>query len=258
MRNDTARKNEQGSRKSFQLDFFTDLLPEIDTQSNATRAVDFENISFGGEGKSESGLSNTENRNGRPESQCTTSFGRESRDESGGNGSSSDVWITDTINTRSQGWLPGRQDSQREIIYRYIGRDSAVNVGSGMGYAELHGLSTNTLRRSVSESQGEGGLLESERPSADNWANVEWIYCRDNKYRPILTGLNPVIRTIKSSVTPLANGLPEGMVCGGGDSESIDANETQEARVMRLRGYGNAICIQVATEFIKAFMAVNE
>jgi len=34
----------------------------------------------------------------------------------------------------------------------------------------------------------------------------------------------------------------------------INPQATGEARVMRLRGYGNAIVPQVAAEFIKAFM----
>jgi hypothetical protein len=34
----------------------------------------------------------------------------------------------------------------------------------------------------------------------------------------------------------------------------IDAQKTAEARVMRLRGYGNAIVPQVAAEFIRSMM----
>lgn len=163
-------------------------------------------------------------------------------------------WIANAINARPQGRLPGWTDSQREIVYRYAGRDSAIN---GVGYAELFRLNANTIRRSTDKGKVESGLLESERPGA-NWEDVEWIYCRDNKYRPILRGLKPVIRTVKSCTKPLVNRLPAGVVCSSGGSESIDANETQEARVMRLRGYGNAIVPAVAAEFIKAFMTVND
>lgn len=86
------------------------------------------------------------------------------------------------------------------------------------------------------------------------WDNPDWIYCRDGKYRPILAGLKPIIRAVKSGVTALVNGVSERVVHSGGDSESINANETKEARVMRLRGYGNAICPQTAAMFIEAFM----
>jgi DNA (cytosine-5)-methyltransferase 1 len=75
------------------------------------------------------------------------------------------------------------------------------------------------------------------------WTDPDWLYCRDEKYRPI-----------KSSIEPLANGLPRGMGYSSDPSEPIDADNTQEARVMRLKGYGNAIVPQVAASFIKAFM----
>ena len=75
------------------------------------------------------------------------------------------------------------------------------------------------------------------------WDNPDWLYCRDEKYRPI-----------KPSIEPLANGLPRGMGYSSDPSEPIDADNTQEARVMRLKGYGNAIVPQVAASFITAFM----
>jgi DNA (cytosine-5)-methyltransferase 1 len=68
---------------------------------------------------------------------------------------------------------------------------------------------------------------------------IEWIYCRDNKYRPI-----------KPGVKPLVDGLPKGMVYSS--DSIISPNETHEARVVRLKGYGNAIVPAVAAEFIKA------
>ena len=67
-------------------------------------------------------------------------------------------------------------------------------------------------------------------------SEIDWIFCRDEKYRPIEPG-----------IFPLVDGVPRGMV------HSSDPNATQEARAMRLRGYGNAIVPQVAAEFIRAF-----
>ena len=78
------------------------------------------------------------------------------------------------------------------------------------------------------------------------WHNTDWLYCRDNKYRPV-----------KSGIKPLVNGIARGMVHGSDPSAPINPNATQEARVMRLKGYGNAIVPQVAAEFIKAFMEVT-
>lgn len=68
------------------------------------------------------------------------------------------------------------------------------------------------------------------------WSNPDWIECRDNKFRPI-----------KSSIQPLVDGVSKGVVPGR------DPDCSPVARVMRLRGYGNAIVPQVAAEFINSF-----
>jgi hypothetical protein len=44
------------------------------------------------------------------------------------------------------------------------------------------------------------------------------------------------------------------MVPGGDPGSPIDPNRTAEARVMRLRGYGNSIVPQLGAIFIRAFM----
>jgi DNA (cytosine-5)-methyltransferase 1 len=75
---------------------------------------------------------------------------------------------------------------------------------------------------------GEGLRIEeatgSPRPSGfrGGWGDIEWLHCRDSKYRPTQSGL-----------FPLAHGV--------------------SGRVGRLRAYGNAIVPQVAAEFIQAW-----
>lgn len=49
-------------------------------------------------------------------------------------------------------------------------------------------------------------------------------------------------------------GIPKGLVRGGDRSMAPDANQSAEARTMRLKGYGNAIVPQVAALFIAAAM----
>lgn len=78
-----------------------------------------------------------------------------------------------------------------------------------------------------------------------NASDVDWLYCRDNKYRPI-----------KSGVKPLVDGAAEKLVRGSDTSAPIEADNTQEARIMRLKGYGNAIQAQTAEAFIRAFMSI--
>jgi len=55
------------------------------------------------------------------------------------------------------------------------------------------------------------------------WREAEWIYCRDEKLRPIEPGSSP-----------LATGITN--------------------RVGKLRGYGNALCAPVAQSFIEAYL----
>ena len=57
-------------------------------------------------------------------------------------------------------------------------------------------------------------------------------------------------------IFPLAARLPRGVVH---DGDPISPNDSQEARVMRLTGYGNAINIDVAVTFIQSIMElINE
>jgi DNA (cytosine-5)-methyltransferase 1 len=77
-----------------------------------------------------------------------------------------------------------------------------------------------------------GGVVGNEGPAAGDpgftngfWADAEWIWCRDQKFRAVEPG-----------TFPLAHGAPN--------------------RVGRLRGYGNALCAPVAQAFIEAYLEV--
>lgn len=61
-------------------------------------------------------------------------------------------------------------------------------------------------------------------PTNGLWGDADWLFCRDGKWRPVEPG-----------TFPLANGAP--------------------SRVGRLRAYGNAINVEVATTFIEAVMS---
>jgi DNA (cytosine-5)-methyltransferase 1 len=72
-----------------------------------------------------------------------------------------------------------------------------------------------------------GKLTRLERPGPTNgfWRDVDWLYCRDERWRPVMP-----------HSFPLVNGAP--------------------ARVGRLRGYGNGIVAPVATAFIEEIMSI--
>lgn len=94
-----------------------------------------------------------------------------------------------------------------------------------------------------SQSRGEATETARHRSTANSASGIDWIYCKDEKYRPI-----------KSGVAPLVDGIARGVVYSGG---AIDANNTAYAKTIRLKGYGNAINADIAAEFISAFMEIG-
>lgn len=72
------------------------------------------------------------------------------------------------------------------------------------------------------------------------WRDADWLLCRDGKWRPV-----------ESGTFPLVAGLTKGLVPSSRQGMAIDANKTAEARVMRLRGYGNAINAEAARTWVE-------
>ena len=88
------------------------------------------------------------------------------------------------------------------------------------------------------------GRGPQERAEAGGaWDDLGWLTCSDGKSRPSQPG-----------IFPLVDGVSQGVVRGGDRSMAPDANQSAEARTMRLKGYGNAIVPQVAAIFITAAM----
>ena len=138
-------------------------------------------------------------------------------------------WVANSNGLRSEGQCRGGQDGVAEHS-----EDSRV------GNSQRNGHDGNQIGRGIGESKGDSRVCESERSSADS---IEWLYCRDQKYRPI-----------KSGIKPLVDGVARGVVHSS--DSVITPNASAEARTIRLKGYGNAIVAPVAEEFIRATMDV--
>ncbi len=81
----------------------------------------------------------------------------------------------------------------------------------------------------------QGAALGETNPLRGFWSGADWIYCRDGKYRPVEPGTQPLVDGLSYK---LGSGSPfEG-----------------KSRVGMLRGYGNAIVPQVASEVVREFM----
>ena len=94
------------------------------------------------------------------------------------------------------------------------------DTADGTGLAGIEGTVIGELSEGYGEVYACSGLPDQDHGA---WSNADWLLCRDGNFRPV-----------ESGTFPLANGVP--------------------ARVVRLRGYGNAIVPQVAAQFIRNFM----
>lgn len=173
---------------------------------------------------------------------------RELADANGGQSRLGDVQRGRQHRLRAQSGCPdGRaRDRERpeagELLPERPG-ECAVGPAGDAGIVGHANLTRCETRHVV----GVGNKTRSEQPTQSGiWDDVEWIACRDGKYRPAQSGIFPLVAR-----------LPRGMVRGGDPGAPIDPNTSAEARVMRLRGYGNSIVAMVAAEVIGAYMDVS-
>jgi len=144
-------------------------------------------------------------------------------------------------------------------------------------------------RRGREVMQGRTGELLARQAGPCNgfWRDAVWLPCRDGKARPTARGIHPLVvahsngrnsgaereqrgREQRQQQKDGGNGRgqgptqpclqsmasrPTGNLVRDGDP--ISPNDSPEARVLRLRGYGNAICAPVAEEFIRAYIKVS-
>ena len=126
--------------------------------------------------------------------------------------------------------IPGREE--RRTVETGDGRDTAreqserfLQAGS-MGDApcercEKTGIyGARPAKRSACASAGTGNADQSP------WSGADWIYCRDQRWRPVEPG-----------IVPMAHGI--------------------SGRMGALQAYGNAIVPQVAAEVIRAYMEIR-
>ena len=130
--------------------------------------------------------------------------------------------VADGEGRQHDGEAGGRQQGDRQ----------PERGGSGVGMVDAERPRRERgewVRKTGPQGQPRGHLVEcggDSWPCSPHrpWADADWLFCRDGKWRPVEPG-----------TFPLAHGIP--------------------ARVVRLRGYGNAIVPQAAAQFVKAFVA---
>jgi DNA (cytosine-5)-methyltransferase 1 len=183
------------------------------------------------------------------------------------------LWITgrlaDSIDTRHEGRLSGRKDSQRQDQHRYAGRDCST---IGMADTADDGYIATKDRRGVREEQEKRRLQQSKGArSHGRMANAtDDGYTASDGLRETLkpSESEGKERERQSQGSGNDNGThaletqwndPDWLACRDGKWRPVEPStfplaDGVSARVGRLRGYGNAIVPQVAAQIIKAVM----
>jgi len=134
---------------------------------------------------------------------------------------------------------------QRDAGERGIQEPDAGCTDGELGDADFDrcGLRNGECNSGAGTGEYENRLARPPNVTSSFWGDAEWLWCRDGKWRAVEPGTFPL-------VTRTAEGLGR----GGDSGAPINPNATAEARVGRLRGYGNSIVSPVAEEFIRAYM----
>jgi DNA (cytosine-5)-methyltransferase 1 len=143
----------------------------------------------------------------------------------------------------------------------YAGECAAGEAGAvgGLADSEEHGrrqISTNRRGRH------EGGITEGRStglglrgPSRGFWDLFDIVHCTDEKARRIEPSPQQMVDGLHTGLVPCSGKGAPGLEAGHGGFPLVVG---AEARMMRLRGYGNAIVPQVAAEFIKEYMSLRK
>lgn len=128
------------------------------------------------------------------------------------------------------------------------GSTAAPGIYDGMANtaSEQHNQCDNCANERGWSGNAEQNWLggQSLRPLDVNsfWRDADWLFCRDGQWRPVEPGTFPLVARFAKSL--------------GHGKSSLRAMAGRN-RTGRLKGYGNAINAQAATEFIRAYMGVS-
>lgn len=178
-------------------------------------------------------------------------------------------WVADASGAGSPQQRRGRQQSEGSAAHgitlgmadsNQVGREQIPGAGQpgeerdteprggvcGLADAsgrinEPSGARADQRGLSAGNGQGAEAWRWTAGPSHGIRRDADWLHCRDGKWRPVKPGL-----------VPLVDGLPRGMVPSRFVGMEIDADNSAEARAMRLKGYGNAIDPELAAMFLRA------
>ncbi|EBL1971486.1 DNA cytosine methyltransferase [Salmonella enterica] len=138
-------------------------------------------------------------------------------------------WVANTNSQQCEECLSGCGKSYRKKDGGQTVESTGLCSPRGVAYSHGIGWQGRISRGKIEEWQtfdrsfGCGCTNSGTGPVNGFWKDADWLKCRDGKWRPIKSGLKPLV-----------NGAA--------------------ARVGRLRTYGNALNAEAATAFIKAYL----
>ncbi|EMF20566.1 DNA cytosine methyltransferase [Citrobacter freundii] len=157
-------------------------------------------------------------------------------------------WVAESAGEQRQKLLPGLGKGNGEEGGWSSAKSTGLCSAGGMGDTNLTRLEGLGGNDSAAGREGQAGPATEAgvhmRPLEVNgfWRDADWLLCRDGKWRPVEPGTFPLV---------------DGAAARLGRVESVVARVASSNRVGRLKGYGNAINAQAATEFIRAYMGVS-
>lgn len=145
--------------------------------------------------------------------------------------------------------------------------EQAGGYGVSGGMADMQRNEKYEEQQRPEETQGRRGADEpcgcslDNRPGPTNgfWRTVDWIFCRDDKWRPVEPGSSPLAHGIPWRASKIRAGIQH-LGLGAETTKSVLRESKAILKVARdsrngqLSGYGNAIVIPQAVEFIRACM----
>lgn len=120
----------------------------------------------------------------------------------------------------------------------------------GLGSADASGFPRRT-----SESGDDGAELpaaERAGRATGPWHDAEWLACSDGKFRPAQPGAFPLAHGLPRSVGRAQSGIQRLASMAGVDGASL--KRAKRNRTGRLAGYGNAIVVECAAVFVRAYL----
>ncbi|HCO3755901.1 TPA: DNA cytosine methyltransferase [Escherichia coli] len=152
-------------------------------------------------------------------------------------------WVAYSAGEQYSKLLPGLDESNGEEGGREAAKFAGLCCVDGLGNTNVTRLERHIRndcaagREAATRPVTEAGI--SDRPLEVNgfWRDADWLFCRDEQWRPVESGTFPLVARFAKSL--------------GHGKSSLRALAGRN-RTVRLKGYGNAINAEAARHFIQA------